>query len=120
MIEKERLGALSASTLIGDPVRNLDGDDLGKIEDFMVDLDTGCIVYAVLSFGGFLGLGDKLFAIPWASLEVDLDEEGFRLDIDQETLEKAPGFDGDHWPEVQDFGIVTTVYKFYGVDNPYA
>ncbi len=119
MAEEVRLGALSASTLIGDPVRNTKGEDLGKIEDFMVDLDTGCIVYAVLSFGGFLGFADKFFAIPWVSLRVDREAECFRLDIDQETLEKAPGFDKDHWPEPQDFGIVTTVYKFYGVENPF-
>jgi sporulation protein YlmC with PRC-barrel domain len=119
MEEKTRLGTLSASTLINDPVRNSEGDELGKIEDFMIDLDSGCIVYAVLSFGGFLGMGDKLFAIPWSSLRVDLEEKSFRLDIDKKTLEEAPGFDKDQWPESKDFGIVTTVYKFYGVENPY-
>ena len=120
MESKTRLGALSASTLIGDSVFNSKGENLGKIEDFMVDLDSGCIVYAVLSFGGFLGLGDKLFAITWASLRVDTEEKCFRFDIDQKTLEKAPGFDKDHWPKPQDFGIVTSVYEFYGIDNPYA
>jgi sporulation protein YlmC with PRC-barrel domain len=119
MAKKVRLGALSASTLIGDPVRNSKDKDLGKIEDFMIDLDTGCIVYAVLSFGGFLGFANKLFAIPWVSLRVDQEEQCFRLDIDQETLEKAPGFDKDHWPDPMDFGIVTTVYNFYGVESPY-
>jgi len=119
MAEEARLGALSASTIIGDPVRNSEDEDLGNIEELMIDLDTGCIVYAVLSFGGFLGFADKLFAIPWVSLTVDREEKCFRLDIDQETLEKAPGFSKDHWPEPQDFGIVTTVYKFYGVENPF-
>ena len=104
---------------MGDPVLNPDDVKFGKIDELMIDLDTGCIVYAVLSFGGFLGLGDKLFAIPWVSLQVDRDEECFRLDIDQETLEKAPGFDHDHWPEPKDFGLVTTVYKFYDVDHPF-
>ncbi len=85
----------------------------------MIDLDSGCIVYGVLSFGGFLGMGDKLFAIPWASLRVDMEEECFRLDIDKETLEKAPGFDKDNWPASKDFGIVTTVYEFYGVKNAF-
>lgn len=119
MNDTARLGALSATTLIGDPVRNSEDKDLGKIEDLMIDLDTGCIVYAVLSFGGFLGLGDKLFAIPWASLRVDTEEQCFRFDIDQETLERAPGFDKEDWPGAKDFGIVTTVYKFYGVENPF-
>ncbi len=121
MVKKnpERMGALSATTLIGDSVRNAAGDDLGKIEDFMLDLDTGCIVYAVISFGGLLGIGDKLFAIPWSSLKVDLEAECVRLEIDRETLKKAPGFDKDHWPAPKDFGMVTTVYKFYGQENPF-
>ncbi len=119
MADEVRLGALSASTLIGDPVRNSADKDLGKVEDLMLDLDTGCVVYAVISFGGFLGFGDKFFAIPWASLKVDMEAECIRLDIDPETLENAPGFDKDNWPKPQDFGIVTTVYKFYGVENPF-
>lgn len=119
MTEDVRLGALSASTLIGDSVRNSEDKDLGKIEDFIIDLDTGCIVYAVLSFGGLLGMGGKFFAIPWVSLKVDQDAECFRLEIDKETLEKAPGFDKDDWPDPKDFGIVTTIYEFYGVENPF-
>jgi sporulation protein YlmC with PRC-barrel domain len=113
------MGTLSATTLIGDPVRTPDGDDLGKIEDLMIDLDTGCIVYAVLSFGGFLGLGDKLFAIPWSALTVDLEEKCFRLDVDKETLQEAPGFNKNHWPQADDFGMVATVYAYYGIENPF-
>ena len=119
MQENVRLSALSATTLINDPVLNSDGEELGKIEDFMIDLETGCIVYAVLSFGGFLGMGDKLFAVPWVSLQVDQEEECFRFDVDKETLEEAPGFDADDWPNPQDVTIVTAVYEFYGVENPY-
>jgi sporulation protein YlmC with PRC-barrel domain len=119
MTDEIRLGSLSATTLIGDPVRNSEDEDLGKIEDLMIDLDTGCIVYAVLSFGGILGMGGKLFAIPWSSLRVDMEEECFRFDVDKETLEEAPGFDEDNWPSPQDYGIVTTIYQFYGVENPY-
>jgi sporulation protein YlmC with PRC-barrel domain len=117
--EKVRLGALSATTLIGDPVLNSDDEELGQIEDLMVDIETGCIAYAVLSFGGFLGLGDKFYAVPWISLKVDTENECFRFDIDKEVLEDAPGFDKDNWPAAKDFGIVTTVYEFYGVENPY-
>jgi sporulation protein YlmC with PRC-barrel domain len=67
-------GVLSASTISGDKVCNLEGEDLGKIEDLVVDLDTGKVAYAVLSFGGFMGMGDKLFALPWQSLTVDKGE----------------------------------------------
>jgi hypothetical protein len=64
-------------------------------------------------------MGGKLFAIPWSSLRVDMEEECFRFDVDKETLEEAPGFNKDNWPKPQDYGIVTTIYQFYGVENPY-
>jgi sporulation protein YlmC with PRC-barrel domain len=68
---------LSATTLINDDVKNNAGDNLGKIEDVMLDVDTGRISYAVLSFGGFLGMGDKLFAIPWNALRLNTEEKCF-------------------------------------------
>lgn len=119
MSQHNRLGSLSASTLIGDKVKNTEDDDLGKIEDLMIDLDTGRIAYAVLSFGGFLGMGDKYFAVPWMSLEIDLEEKCVRFDMDPDRLEKAPGFDKDNWPKSTDFTVETNVYEFYGVDNPF-
>src|SRR5262245_1280011 len=64
---------LSADTLTGDKVVNAAGEDLGKIEDFMLDVESGRIRYAVLSFGGVLGLGSKLFAVPPEALTVDMD-----------------------------------------------
>jgi sporulation protein YlmC with PRC-barrel domain len=118
MKENLRLETLSATTLIGDPVRNAEGDELGQIENFMIDLKMGCIVYAVLSFGGFMGFGDKLFAIPWASLQVDLEAECFRMDINKDSLKKAPGFDKDDWPTAISSENVVTIYEFYGVENP--
>jgi len=66
---------LSASTLSGDTVRNAAGDDLGSVKEIMVDIPSGRVAYAVLSFGGFLGMGDKLFAVPWSALTVDEDEK---------------------------------------------
>jgi hypothetical protein len=56
----------------------------------------------VLSFGGFLGIGDKLFAIPWQALQLDPDNKCFVLDVDKEMLDNAPGFDKDHWPSMAD------------------
>lgn len=84
---------LSATTLVGDGVRNTAGDSLGKIEELMIDLPTGRVAYAVLSFGGFLGMGDKLFAIPWSALKLDEAAHEFVLNVSKERLEKAPGFD---------------------------
>ncbi len=89
---------LSASTLIGDTIRNRQGEELGSLEEIMIDLNSGRVAYAVLSFGGFLGLGDKYFAIPWQALFVDTEKEEIVLDISKEKLENAPGFDKDNWP----------------------
>src|ERR1019366_5392291 len=95
---------LAADTLTGDKVVNHQREDLGKIEHLMIDLATGRIAYAVLSFGGFLGMGDKLFAIPWSALKVDTVEKQFVLNLDKEALKSAPGFDKDHWPNMADLG----------------
>ncbi len=87
---------LSASTLQGDRVVNSAGEDIGKIDEIMIDTPTGRIAYAVLSFGGFLGMGDKLFAIPWSRLALDEDNKRFLLNFDKDTLKQAPGFDKDN------------------------
>lgn len=106
--------SLSASTITGDDVRNLDGDNLGHIEELVIDLDSGRVNYAVLSSGGFLGVGDKLFAIPWDLLTVDTDNKEIVLDLSKETLENAPGFDKDSWPDIHDRSWVGDVYRYYG------
>jgi sporulation protein YlmC with PRC-barrel domain len=78
---------LSAGTVTGDSVVNRQGEDLGKIEEIMLDIDEGRVAYAVLSFGGFLGIGDKLFAVPWKALRVDAGKDRFILDTPKEKLE---------------------------------
>ena len=109
---------LSASTLIGDDIRNTRGEKLGKLEEIMLDLDAGRVAYAVLSFGGFLGVGDKLFAIPWEALEVDTENKEIVLDVPKEKLEEAPGFDKDNWPQTTDRQWLAEVHAYYGYD-PY-
>jgi sporulation protein YlmC with PRC-barrel domain len=109
---------LSATTLIGDEVRNNNGETLGKLEEIMIDLDEGRVAYAVLSFGGFLGVGDKLFAIPWEALMVDTQNKEIVFDVEKETLEQAPGFDKDNWPQTIDREWLVEVYTYYGYD-PY-
>ena len=106
--------ALSASTLTGDKVRNHDGDKLGQLEEIVIDLEPGRVNYAVLSSGGLLGLGDKLFAVPWDLLTVDTENKEIIVDIPKETLENAPGFDQDNWPDVHDRSWVGDVYRYYG------
>ena len=111
---------LSASTTIGDKVINTAGEQLGNIKELMIEAEDGSIVYAVLSFGGFLGLGDKLFAIPWEALTLDTEEHAFILDIDKDILKNAPGFDKDHWPGTAEYeaGWLLDIYEYYGY-SPY-
>lgn len=105
---------LSAGSLLSDKVKNLQGEDLGKLEEIMLDTTNGKIVYGVVSFGGFLGMGDKLFAVPWTALRVDRQDKCLRLDCDKKSLETAPGFNKDSWPDMADpswFGPVHAYYK---------
>lgn len=118
-MEKTRFPkVLSSSTISSDRVKNAAGEDLGKIEDLMIDVNTGRVAYAVLSFGGFLKLGNKLFAIPWQALRLDAAKKQFILEIDKAMLEKAPGFDKDNWPDMADPKFGTNLYRHYGY-KPY-
>lgn len=104
---------LSSSTIKGNSVHNANGDDLGKVEDLMVDVSTGEVAYAVLSFGGFLGIGEKLFAVPLQVMKLDTQHEAFVLNETKERLENAPGFDKDHWPNTADPKWRQTVRSYY-------
>ena len=112
MADRDNPDFLSASTIKGDKVVNAAGDNIGKIEELMIDLDNGRVAYAVLSFGGFLGMGDKLFSIPWQALKLRLHEHAFLLDIPKDVLERAEGFDKDNWPLTR--GELSRSYTYYG------
>ena len=105
---------LSASTLNGDDVYNPKGEKLGSIKELMLDIGNGKVCYAVLSFGGFLSLGEKLFAVPWSALTVDTNNKRFVMDADEERLKKAPGIDADKWPNMADSTWEKSVHAFYG------
>jgi len=106
-----------ASSISGMEVRNAAGTDLGKVNDLVVDMKSGKVSYAALSYGGFLGLGDKLFAVPWSAFEPRYDssdkEYYLVLDLDETTLRKASGFDKDHWPNFADPKITDEINKYY-------
>jgi hypothetical protein len=91
---------------------------LGKVDEIMIDIPSGKVAYAVLSFGGVLRMGNKLFAVPWSALSVDEDEKCFVLDVDKATLENAPGFDKNNWPDMADTTWGAEVYQHYG-ETPY-
>lgn len=105
---------MAADTLTGDDVINPKGENLGEIKKIMVDVQSGRVAYAVLSTGGFLGIANKLFAIPWGALTLDADRKCFILDVDKEKLENAPGFDKDHWPAMADVTWAREVHEYYG------
>jgi sporulation protein YlmC with PRC-barrel domain len=104
---------LTASSLEGDKVVNPGGEDLGEIKEIMLDLESGKIDYFVIEFGGFLGLGVKYFAIPFRLLKLDPPNKRFVFEVAREILEKAPGFDMDHWPDTNlHFDEVHSYWRF--------
>ena len=111
---------LSATTMIGSKVVNRAGEQLGTLKELVIDLEEGRIAYAVLSFGGFMGMGDKLFAIPWEALLLNAKDRTFILDVEKEVLQEAPGFDKDHWPDDAQYeaGWLLDIYEYYGY-SPY-
>ena len=109
---------LSSSTIAGDDVKNTTGEKLGTIKDLMIDSDSGRIAYAVLDFGGFLGIGNKLFAVPWSALTVCPEDKCLKMNVSKQTLENAEGFDQDNWPDFADPQWGARVHHHYGI-TPY-
>jgi sporulation protein YlmC with PRC-barrel domain len=109
---------LGASSLLHDKVVNLDGQDIGRIEELMIDVVSGRVAYAVLSFGGFMGIGNKLFALPWSAITVDEAKKRFVVNATKELLEKMPGFDKEHWPDLGDLEYAASLYCQWGA-TPY-
>ena len=109
---------MGADTLIGNDVYNHLDEDLGDIKEIMLDMRNGRIGYAVLSFGGFLGMGEKLFAVPWNALTLDTENKCFRLNVEKARLKTAPGFDKDDWPDMADQRWVSEIHSYYGT-TPY-
>jgi sporulation protein YlmC with PRC-barrel domain len=107
---------MGADTLIGDSVVNGSDEDLGDIKEIMLDMQTGQVAYAVLAFGGFLGMGEKLFAVPWQAMHLDTVNKRFVLNIDKERLKNAPGFNKDAWPDMSDVTWAKQIHSFYGTD----
>ena len=105
---------ISGDKVDGTAVYNGAGERLGDVHDVMIDKVSGRVAYAIMSFGGFLGMGNKLFAVPWSSLKLDGHEHKFVLDVAKDRLEKAPGFDKEHWPDMADESWGRSIYKYYG------
>lgn len=114
--DRGRIPALFGTrAFLGEEIYNRSEDRLGILREFMLDLRSGRIRYAVMSTGGFLGIGGKLFAIPWRALTRDTENACFVLDIAEERLMNAPGFDKRHWPDMSDAAWVRDIDTFYGI-----
>ena len=109
---------MAASSFEGETVVNPQGETIGEIEEIMLDVRGGRIAYVVLAVGGFLGIAEKYFAIPWHAFTMDTDNHRFILDVDKERLKNAPGFDKDHWPAMADQSWALQVHTYYST-RPY-
>lgn len=105
---------LGANTLIGSDIFSQNNEDLGNIREIMLDVYSGKVCYAVMSHGGFLGIGEKLFAVPWQALKLDTEHQRYVLDIDVAKLDAAPSFDKDHWPNMADEKWADGIHSFFG------
>ncbi|MEO6986157.1 MAG: PRC-barrel domain-containing protein [Paralcaligenes sp.] len=95
-------GQMSASSLIGASVCNHIGEDLGEVAEIVLDIQSGKVIYAVLSFGGFLGMWKKLIAVPWDALLLDTKQGVVVLQVEMDRLKHAPVFNKNEWPTTVD------------------
>jgi sporulation protein YlmC with PRC-barrel domain len=107
---------MTASKLLGSKVFNQQDETLGQIDDIVVDVPRGVIAYAAMASGGFLGLGERLFAVPWAALTYDAGRECFVMNAQKESFENAPGFDKDNWPTEASADWHQQVHRHYGAE----
>ncbi|MEN8511781.1 PRC-barrel domain-containing protein [Burkholderia sp. RS02] len=107
---------MAARTLEGDRVLTVDGDDIGKVTDIMLDVRSGRIAYAVVASrgGSGSGSGDKLLAVPWNALILDVERKCFVLPVAAEQVREAPGFDRNRWPAMADPAWAEALHAYYG------
>ena len=105
---------MGADTLVGNDVYNAKGEDIGDIKEIMLDMRSGKVSYAVLSFTAFLSMGEKLFAVPWNALTLDTKHKRFTLNVEKDRLKDAPGFDKSHWPNMADQTWQKEIRTYYG------
>lgn len=108
---------IPADKVAGTDVYNGDGERLGHIHDIMIDKLSGRVAFALMSFGGFLGIGERFHPLPWGVLNYDREEGGFVVDLDRDTLERAPNYDFDTVVDWDDADWRTGVYDHYGAPH---
>ena len=115
---RDRSGVLKGSDVIGMKVEGTDGKKLGTIKDLVINPIDGDVDYAVLDYGGFLGINDKYFAVPWEALKISDDRKKALLDVTKQDLKQAPGFNKKQWPDLSTRDQTIVIYEFYGVPLP--
>lgn len=93
-------------------------EDLGTVDDIIIDTATGRIAYAVLSCGGFLGLGERHYPMPWEKLRYDTEMGGYIVDVERDVLQDAPSYGDRHSAHWDDESWARTIYAHYGVHAP--
>jgi hypothetical protein len=106
---------IASDRIEGTAVRRPNGDRIGHIERLMIDKITGKVSYAVLSFGGFLGVGTSLLPLPWERLTYNTRSEVYQLDIDDDKLRRAPSFPAEADFDWGDRRRETELHRYYGV-----
>lgn len=109
---------MASDTLEGNKVVDPSGQEIGTIDHIMLDVIGGRIAYAVLAMGGFLGIGEKLHALPWSALTLDTRRKCFVLGVEKERIKASPGFDKEHWPTMANSEWATSIHEYYGI-SPY-
>lgn len=106
---------ISADKVEGTDVYNTAHEKLGTVKSLMIDKHSGKVAYAVMSFGGFLGIGDEYHPLPWQTLDYDTDQGGFVVDLDKKALEDAPRVRLDKAVDWEDRGWGEKVHDYYKV-----
>lgn len=115
-----KYGVVTASKIMGETVVNRQSENVGKIQELVIDARKNRIAYLVLSFGGFLGMGTKLFAMPWEAFEFSATENKLILNVEKEKLKAAPGFEkDDKWPDFSDMLWGESIYSYYDYSPPW-
>jgi sporulation protein YlmC with PRC-barrel domain len=115
-VDGSRTELVAAAALGGEPVINAVGEELGRIQDLLIDLLKGRIAYAVVELTGVEGMNDKLLAVPWVALTLDADNGRVILNIDKRRLKHAPCFDPNCWPTHARSEWAEEIHRFYSAE----
>lgn len=115
LVAKETISLIAADKVEGTPVYNADGEKLGTVDKLMIDKVSGKVSYAVMSFGGILGMGENYHPLPWNSLTYDVEKDGYVISLTREQLEGGPHYDRDSEPDWRDRAYGQRIDDYYGV-----